>query len=393
ARGEGVRQSDINAYAWATLAAAGGEPRAQALADQLRPDLAPGSERIAADLVAPFDRRALDARLMPRTVAAESDTALCKTRRLPPLEYPRDAAQQGIQGNVYVQFAVMPDGTTRNPRVLYALPAGVFERAVRQYVLRFTYRTRPLEAAPAHCHMMFRFTAAGEPVWAYPGLLKLVDSTRAKAEQGDVQSQYFYGLLVSGLPQFAPRAHEALPWFVKAAQAGDRRAQYQVGASLLLGFGCECEESKAVVWLRRAAESDQPDAQVTLAQLALRGTPAEADLERAKVWLERAAANGDHDGMYYLAALLAATPTAAYRDPTRALALLDKVKKDLGGDPAEFEIRAAAQADGGAFEQAVESERTAIERARRLQWDVGPLQARLERYQTHQPWYGNLLTF
>jgi TPR repeat protein len=43
ARGEGARQSDIYAYAWAALAAQNGLEKAQPMADRLRPLLAPGS--------------------------------------------------------------------------------------------------------------------------------------------------------------------------------------------------------------------------------------------------------------------------------------------------------------------------------------------------------------
>jgi hypothetical protein len=146
------------------------------------------------------------------------------------------------------------------------------------------------------------------------------------------------------------------------------------------------------MWLRTAAEADEPQAQVTLAQFALRGTPDAADIRKATIWLERAAARGDHDGMLYLAALLAATPVAELRDPPRALRLLDKVKRDLGGDPTEFEIRAAAQAAQGEFTKAADSEHRALAKAKELQWDPTPLSERLAHYEAGQAWYGNLLT-
>lgn len=218
-----------------------------------------------------------------------------------------------------------------------------------------------------------------------------ISDTHKKAEHGDVESQFMYGLLLSGVPQLGHKPEDALPWFLKAAQSGYRQAQYEIGSSLLVGRGCQCEENKALLWLSRAAEADQSNAQVTLAQLALRGTPDAADMKRAKFWLERAAARGDHDGMLYLSALLAGAPVPEFRDPARALSLLDRVNKDLGGDPSEFEIRAAAQAAAGKFDPAADSERRAISMASRLHWDLGPLNERLARYQAHQPWYGNLL--
>ena len=56
AKGQGVRQSELNAYAWASLAAEGDYGPARALAEKLRPELAPGSEKIAEDIRAPYAR-------------------------------------------------------------------------------------------------------------------------------------------------------------------------------------------------------------------------------------------------------------------------------------------------------------------------------------------------
>jgi len=389
AKGQGVRQSEINAYAWASLAAQSGEPRGNTLADELRPGLAPGSEKIAEDIRAPFSRAALDARLMPKVEDDKDARTSCRALKHFDLAYLRDAERNGVRGNVFVELVVMPDGSTRNPRILYAVPPGVFEPGVRTMVLHMRYKSREPGTRPAHCPVMFRFLvdrSAGD----YQ-LQTFVGATRKKAEAGDAEAEFLYGMLLDGLPQLGHTRSDALPWFLKAAQGGSRNAQYMVGSSLLFGMGCRCEENKAELWLRRAAEADQSNAQVTLAAYALRGTPDAANTKLAGVWLERAAASGDHDGMYYLAALLAATPVEVMRDPKRALSLLEKVSADLSGDPTMFEIRAAARAASGEFQDAVSSERRAIAMATRLKWDLAPLNERLARYESRRPWYGNLL--
>ena len=51
---QGAEPSDIHAYAWAVLAAQNGEIRAKKLADEVRPQLAPGSERIAGWITAHY---------------------------------------------------------------------------------------------------------------------------------------------------------------------------------------------------------------------------------------------------------------------------------------------------------------------------------------------------
>lgn len=392
-QGQGTRQSDINAYAWATLAAENGQAKGRVLADELRPLLAPGSERIANDIAAPFRRVELDARLMPRIEAETLDMVACGSPTAPYIAYPGDAEWHGVQGNVYAEFIVMPDGRARHPRIIYAAPAGTFDDTVRQAVLRLEYRARAADTAPAHCRLMFRFAAQGQGAASYPKLESFVSDTRVKAEAGDVQSELMYGMLIAGYPQLGRSAGAALPWFLKAAQAGVPVAQYEVGTSLLHGMGCHCEADKGEVWLRKAAQADQADAQVTLAQYALRGSPDTAAIEQAKLWLERAVKSGNHDAKLYLSALLAATPVTGLRDPARALQLLESVKADLRGDPAEREIRAAAQASAGDFSRAASSERDAIGTAKRLHWDLAPLNERLASYEHQQAWFGNLLAF
>jgi TonB family protein len=391
AKGQGVRQSELNAYAWATLAMESGDAAAKSLADQLRPGLAPGSEKIAEDIRAPFSRAALDARLMPKMAEDADARTSCRVLKVADLTYPPEAERNGVQGNVFVELVVMPDGSTRNPRVLYAVPPGIFEPAVRTMVLHLRYKPREPRTKPAHCQVMYRFEVRQRSAADYPDLQKFVGVTYKKAEAGDIDAELVYGMLLAGLPQLGHTRSDALPWFLKAAQGGSRSAQYVVGSSLLFGMGCHCEENKGEVWLRQAAVADQSNAQVTLAAYALRGTPDAANTKLAAVWLERAAASGDHDGMYYLSALLAATPVEEMRDPKRALSLLAKVKADVSTDPTVFEIRAAAQAASAAFADAVGSERRAIAMATKLNWDLAPLNERLARYESKQAWYGDLL--
>jgi TPR repeat protein len=241
--------------------------------------------------------------------------------------------------------------------------------------------------------MFYRFVQNGKNAADYPELARYVKETQDKAEAGDAGAQMMYGMLLVGLPQFNKPRREALPWFLKSAQAGTPVAQYQVGFSLLRGWGCDCEENKGLDWLRRAAVAGEPDAEVTLAMYALRGTPDEERVKQARLWLEQAATSGSHDGKLYLSAMLAAAPESDARDPKRALALLDEVFRGVSDDPTAFEIRAAAQASAGQFPEAVKSERKAVSMAGHLRWNLAPLNDRLAHYTANQPWYGDLLDF
>jgi len=396
AKGQGTRQSEIYAYAWASLAASNGLEKAKSLADVLRPGLAPGSEQIAADIEAQYASAVLDARLNPKIVenANEQDNKKrCHWVHAEIPSYPTEARMRGAEGEVYVEFSVMPDGRSRNPRIIYALPQGLFEPTVRAALLHSEFGHGLAGEGPAQCTTFYRFTLTGVTASDYPSLQRYVDDTLAKAKGGDPNAQMLYGMLLVGLPQLNKPRSSALPWFLKSAQAGIPVAQYQVGYSLLKGWGCNCEENKGLDWLRRAAQGGQPDAEVTLAMYALKGTPDAERSRQAKLWLEQAAASGNHDGKLYLAALLAAAPDTAARDPRRSLKLLDEVFRNVNDDPTAFEIRAAAQASAGQFEDAVKSEHRALAMAQALKWDVTPLSERLSHYVAKQPWYGTLLEF
>ena len=232
----------------------------------------------------------------------------------------------------------------------------------------------------------------------------------SEAKAGDPQAQQLYGLLLEGEPvmeyRVRPARHPAggqppfgvagLTWLVKAAQAGMPAAQYEVAHDLFLGEGCRRNEAKALKWLRMAADQSQANADITLAGRLLHGTPSAADVSEAKARLEQAASQGTVDGSQdaklLLAAILAATPQTELREPRRALELVSTVH-DVPFDPTPLEVEAAAHAAQADFTDAVRDERAAISRARRLGWDLAPLQQRLSAYASRKPWYGNLVEF
>jgi TPR repeat protein len=395
ARGEGTRQSDIYAYAWASLAAQNGLEKAKVLAERLRPQLAPGSEKVAADIAGQFGNAVLDARLNPQIIQNEPAIA-GKQPRCSPVKaymptYPDSAAKSGIQGQVYVEFTLLPDGRSRMPRIIYAVPEGVFESAARQSLLHSEFATAPAGEPPTPCTLFFQFVMRHSGY--YPRLDEFVSQTLKHAEGGDPRAQMLYGMLLVGLPQLHKPRSEALPWFLKSAQAGTPVAQFQVGYSLLKGWGCDCDVNKGLDWLRRAAQEGEPAAEVTLAMYALRGNPDEERLRQAKLWLEQAAASGSRDGKLYLAALLAASTGEQARDPKRALTLVNEVFRGVDDEPTAYEIRAAAQASGGEFKEAIQSEKKALSLAQRLKWDVAPMNDRMAHYTASQPWFGTLLEF
>jgi hypothetical protein len=245
----------------------------------------------------------------------------------------------------------------------------------------------------ASTSMFFNFKIQSASLRDYGGLAKQVQDAKAKAEAGDPSAQMLYGMMLAGLPQLNQNHTQALPWFLKAAQAGAPYAQYQVGTALLRGHGCQCESVKGEIWLQKAAQADEPNAQVSLAEYLLQEHASSESVSGALVWLERAAKQNNTAGKYLLAAVLASSPDANIRDPSRALALADAVERDYKHDPSLWEIRAAAYAARNDYGAAKKAQARAIDEAKALGWDLQPMQQRESLYTARQPWTGDLLAF
>jgi hypothetical protein len=396
-RGQGVTANSTYAHAWASLAAQNGQERGKAVADELAASLTPTSLRVSAEIQAQYSQANLNERLLPHVLNGREYADRDPPKLLKPgaLSYPLAAEHKGVQGKAYVEFVVAPDGHPRMPRVLYALPPGYFEDAVRESVMRATYLPARINGEPvaASSGIYYNFVDQSASMHDYGNLEHQVQEMKAQAESGDPSAQMLYGMMIAGLPQLKQTYEKAVPWFLKAAQAGAPYAQFQIGSGLLRGRGCLCEETKGEIWLEKAAQADQPDAQVSLAEYLLKGKPTAESLQGAMTWLERASKQGNTSGKLLLASILAANPSSDIRDPARALSLTEDLQRTYKEDPGFWETRAAAFASREKYGDALKAQARALSEATRLGWDLQPMKQRASLYASHQPWRGELLSF
>ncbi len=59
--------------------------------------------------------------------------------------YPRDAALQGLEGWVKVEFTITPAGTVSNPRVIDAEPPRVFNREALRAIIKWKFKPRVVD--------------------------------------------------------------------------------------------------------------------------------------------------------------------------------------------------------------------------------------------------------
>ncbi|HSM68509.1 MAG TPA: energy transducer TonB [Xanthomonadales bacterium] len=59
--------------------------------------------------------------------------------------YPRDAAMQGIEGWVKVEFIITPVGTVKDPRVIDSDPPRIFNREALRAILKWKFKPRVID--------------------------------------------------------------------------------------------------------------------------------------------------------------------------------------------------------------------------------------------------------
>ncbi len=143
---------------------------------------------------------------------------------------------------------------------------------------------RPLIVSLLLCLPM---TTAPASAWTPEELQAL----RADAESGDARAQYLLGrALATSDPA------EAVRWYRKAADQGQREAQASLGFAYLQGEGVAKDETQAAFWYRKAAEQGEQLAQWTLGGLYQTGRGVPANLDEALKWYEAVIATDAADG-------------------------------------------------------------------------------------------------
>jgi protein TonB len=59
--------------------------------------------------------------------------------------YPRDAAMQGVEGWVKVEFTITEIGTVKDPRVIDADPPRIFNREALRAILKWKFKPRVVD--------------------------------------------------------------------------------------------------------------------------------------------------------------------------------------------------------------------------------------------------------
>lgn len=112
------------------------------------------------------------------------------------------------------------------------------------------------------------------------------------ADLGNREAQFSLGFMyLEGLG--VPQSYKvAFSWFLLAAEKGESSAQANLGWLYENGFGAPQDDAEAVRWYRKAALNEDPYAALSLGLMYSRGCCPPTDPDAAYVWISIAALNG-----------------------------------------------------------------------------------------------------
>ena len=391
-KGEGGDRDLTTAYAWLAVAAQQNDPQAKALLPkalalintevaraEAQERAAQWQQRYTLDAV----MRALEPDYSTQSKDAaswESLNGIRKVVRAPPA-YPPDLVRRSIEGSTLLRFVVPNHGHPRDLRLVSSAHGGfTAASAAALPKWRFTFD----DDAPDRLYSQ-RFTYAIPSSNRFEQAAKeQVELLQSKAQSGDVGAMYQLGWVLDALPvdENTLTKAQSLRWLHASALAGLRDAAFDMNTRLRDGVGCVRDKTKATRWEDVAAGLKQPDALRALANTRLQA----GDQREALYYIKGAAASsGRPTDTARLAWVLATVELGHERQGQRALDLIDSIESTYLDRAAWHEIRAAALAETGQWDAAVDEQRDAIKALRRYQVPLAPAKARLDEYREQRP--------
>ena len=132
-----------------------------------------------------------------------------------------------------------------------------------------------------------------------------INNLKASADKGDAHAQKMLGDgYHKGIDRILPKDQsEALKWWHKAADQGNRGAMYSIGLSYGQGDGVPQDYAQAMNWWKKAATLNHAMAQHDIGVLYLNGNGVSKDVAEAARWVRKAAEQGEPEAKVSLGLL------------------------------------------------------------------------------------------
>jgi TonB family protein len=385
-KGQGGPPDPASGVGWLQVAADNGCQ--QLVGNRLTPlaaKLSPDETRAAAQIVGRYGREALRAAGVIDPDFSCHDIIPASVLLAPQPEYPPREQAARREGMVIAAVSIGVDGHARDPEILLAIPEeGFTASAVEAWLYtRFEPAKRNGQALSSRLLLKQAYALTGEGALAD---LEALRTARPAAQAGDAAAAYLVGLSGTLDPSLGVSYARASQLLFGAARDGGPQAQYWIGSQLRASALCH-PRADGTIWLRHAADGGSASAQLALASDLLGAGQA----AQARVLLQQAARSDSYYVRKHVAALLAASSEQGVRDAATARSVALKLAAgEIQSDPQMFEVVAAAYAASGEFREAAASQRLAIQKAQKLDWDTRAMSERLSDYAGGKPWSGDL---
>ena len=112
------------------------------------------------------------------------------------------------------------------------------------------------------------------------------------ANEGDARAEYNLGAMFYSGEGGKQDLKKSFEWFEKSAKNGNAKAAYNIGFMYLNAQGVDRSLEKSIKWYRISANKDYAIAQYVLGEINYTGIGIKQNYERAFYWYERSANNG-----------------------------------------------------------------------------------------------------
>lgn len=130
-----------------------------------------------------------------------------------------------------------------------------------------------------------------------------LEQYRQLANAGDVRAQFNLGYVYNNGLGASRDVAEAAKWFRMAAERGDAEAQFNIAQLYLFGIGVSADPSEAAKWYRSAAQQGDVKAAFQLGALYDGGIGVPRDLDEAVQWYRSAAERDNEPAQFNLAVM------------------------------------------------------------------------------------------
>jgi TPR repeat protein len=209
------------------------------------------------------------------------------------------------------------------------------------------------------------------------------------AELNDNEARaYAYSLLTRG-PAEIRDPQLGLYFLTRGAEANDGRCTYRLALEHLFGLNVPHDPALAAQWMERAMRVQHHEATLWLSELYLKGVGVNPDARRAAELLSEGLKTTSLAEKNSVAWDLSVSPRDDLRDGAMALKILEPALAASEQKPSAYvDTLAAAYAEAGQFDKAVQAQQDAIdiERAAHRGSDLSRFEERLALYRRHEPY-------